>query len=154
MEPGSAATSHRSLTREAAAKIEAPQISAGIAAPIIPPTVPGASAAPSAPVAPPMPGQLNALPAAPPEKIVPSRIPDMPVPETSRVPTTPLTKNNLISSTSTSGQFIVHGNDLSLRSAFSSRCEEVSQELSQLLTTDGTGGTRGSTNRPLISVLV
>ncbi len=118
-----------SVAREAAAKIEAPLL------PSTPPTVP-ASAKPVAPVSPPMPGQLNAAPkSAQPPVVAPaaSRIPDMPAPEVSRVPTTPLTKNKVISSTSSSGQFIVHGNDLSLRSAFSSRCEEISGELNQML---------------------
>jgi hypothetical protein len=120
-----------SISREAAAKIEAPLL------PSTPPTVPAApaSAKPALPVAPPMPGQLNAIaqPAQPAAAPAPSRIPDLPAPEVSTVPTTPLTKNKVISSTSSSGQFIVHGNDLSLRSAFSSRCEEISAELNQML---------------------
>lgn len=118
-----------SAAQEAAAKIEAPLL------PSTPPTVP-ASATPVAPVSPPMPGQLNAAPKSAQPPVVapaPSRIPDMPAPEVSTVPTTPLTKNKVISSTSSSGQFIVHGNDLSLRSAFSSRCEEISAELNQML---------------------
>ncbi len=100
--------------REAAAAIEAP------AAPNSGGTV--------VPVAPPLPGQLKAEPAA-----APSRIPDLPTPETTVVPSTVLNKNKVVSSTSSSGQFIVHGNDLSLRSAFSSRCEEISTELRNLL---------------------
>lgn len=80
------------------------------------------------PVAPPMPGQLKAEPAA-----TPSRIPDTSEPTNSVVPSTALNKNKTASSTSSSGQFIVHGNDLSLRSAFSSRCEEISTELRDLL---------------------
>ncbi len=100
--------------REAAAAIEAP------AAPNSGGTV--------APVAPPLPGQLKAEPA-----VAPSRIPDLPTPETTVVPSTVLNKNKVVSSTSSSGQFIVHGNDLSLRSAFSSRCEEISTELRNLL---------------------
>lgn len=121
-----------SISREAAAKNEAPLL------PYTPPKVPEApsSAKPALPVAPPMPGQLNAIaqPAQSPMVApAPSRIPDLPAPEVSTVPTTPLTKNKVISSTSSSGQFIVHGNDLSLRSAFSSRCEEISGELNQML---------------------
>ncbi|MCX6856295.1 MAG: hypothetical protein NTV80_15480, partial [Verrucomicrobia bacterium] len=117
--------------REAAAKIEAPA-----PPPTTPPSVPEAPAskAPAMPVAPPLPGQLNAAPKpAEPSIPAPSRIPDMPAPEVAPVPTTAITKNKIISSTSTSGQFIVHGNDLSLRSAFSSRCEEISSELNQML---------------------
>ena len=119
-----------STAREAAAQIEAPRLAS------TPPTLPPvpASAAPTVPLMPPLPGQLNATPKGTPlEASPPSRIPDMPAPELSAVPTTPITKNKVISSTSSSGQFIVHGNDLSLRSAFSSRCEEISTELNQLL---------------------
>lgn len=121
-----------SAARKAAAKIEAPLL------PTTPPTVPPAPASvvPAMPVAPPFPGQLNAAPQTvrqPVASPASSRIPDLPAPEVSTVPTTPLTKNKVISSTSSSGQFIVHGNDLSLRSAFSSRCEEISGELNQLL---------------------
>jgi hypothetical protein len=42
-------------------------------------------------------------------------------------------KDGQTTSTSSSGQFVVHGNDLTLRSAFSSRCEEISSELRQFL---------------------
>ncbi|MES2598471.1 MAG: hypothetical protein V4662_24260 [Verrucomicrobiota bacterium] len=92
---------------------------------LTPPTAP--AAAPAPPVAPPMPGQLQAAPAA-----APSRIPDLPV-KPAVVPPTTLSSNKGIHSTSSSGQFIVHGNDLPLRSAFSSRCEEIHAELRQLL---------------------
>lgn len=78
-------------------------------------------------MAPPLPGQLQAAPAAP-----PSRIPDLP-PAATPVPVTPLTSNKALPSTSHSGQFIVHGNDLPLRSAFSSRCEEIHEELRRLI---------------------
>jgi hypothetical protein len=92
------------------------------------PPVPPAEAASSAkPVAPPLPGQLQAAPAA-----SPSRIPDLP-PAATPVPTTPLTSNKALPSTSHSGQFIVHGNDLPVRSAFSSRCEEIHEELRKLI---------------------
>lgn len=100
----------------------------------VPPPVP-ATATPAPKVAPPMPGELNAAPAPtpPPVTPAPSRIPDLPVPETTRVPSVPLGKSGPPSSTSTSGQFIVHGGELPLRSAFSSRCEEVAAELNTLL---------------------
>lgn len=100
----------------------------------VPPPVP-ASAMPAPKVAPPMPGELNAAPAPtpPPAAPAPGRIPDLPVPDTTRVPSVPLGKSGPASSTSTSGQFIVHGGELPLRSAFSSRCEEVAQELNTLL---------------------
>lgn len=95
----------------------------------VPPPAPAAavSAAPATPVAPPLPGQLTAQPAAP-----ASRIPDLPA-RPAAVPATPLSSNKGIHSTSSTGQFIVHGNDLPLRSAFSSRCEEIHDELRQLL---------------------
>ncbi len=107
----------QALREAAAVKIPPPQ----------PPVTPNPSPA-VVPVAPPMPGQLKAEPAA-----APSRIPNLPPPETTVVPSTSLNKNKTVSSTSSSGQFIVHGNDLSLRSAFSSRCEEISTELGKLL---------------------
>lgn len=96
-----------------------------VAPPSAPPAAPGA--APAAAVAPPMPGQLKAEPAS-----TPSRIPDLP-PQPAVVAPTPLSSNKNIPSTSSSGQFIVHGNDLALRSAFSTRCEEIHDELRQLL---------------------
>ncbi len=97
-------------------------------APAQQPSVPPAEATTSAtPVAPPLPGQLQAAPAA-----SPSRIPDL-TPAATPVPTTPLTSNKALPSTSHSGQFIVHGNDLPLRSAFSSRCEEIHEELRRLI---------------------
>lgn len=95
-----------------------------------PPAAPAAaagSAQPAPPVAPPLPGQLKAEAVAP-----PTRIPDLPA-RPSAVPPTALSTNKGIHSTSSSGQFIVHGNDLPLRSAFSSRCEEIHDELRQLL---------------------
>lgn len=120
--------------REAAAAIEAPKLPPplppGISTPAAAPAMPGI-AAPGAPaMPPPLPGQLQApaLPAIPETK----RIPDLP-PQPQIVPSTSLQKGKVVTSTSTSGQFIVHGNDLSLRSAFSSRCEEISGELGRLL---------------------
>jgi hypothetical protein len=91
-----------------------------------PPASPPAAAVPSAPVTPPLPGQIQAAPTAP------SRIPDLP-PTATPVPGTPLTSNKTLPSTSNSGQFIVHGNDLPLRSAFSTRCEEIHEELRKVL---------------------
>lgn len=120
--------------REAAVAIEAPKLPPplppGISPPSAAPAMPGI-AAPGAPaMSPPVPGQLQAtvLPASPETK----RIPDLP-PQSQIVPSTSLQKGKVVTSTSTSGQFIVHGNDLSLRSAFSSRCEEISGELGRLL---------------------
>ena len=109
--------------REAAAAIEAPKLP-----PPLPPGINTPAAAPAMP--PPVPGQLQApaLPTIPETK----RIPDLP-PQPQIVPSTSLQKGKVVTSTSTSGQFIVHGNDLSLRSAFSSRCEEISGELGRLL---------------------
>lgn len=95
-----------------------------------PPPVPAAAAATPAPaVAPPAPGQLQAAPAP-----APSRIPDLP-PSPLPAPSVPLRPGATAkaSSTSTSGQFIVHGDDLNLRSAFSSKCEEIAAELRVLL---------------------
>ncbi len=114
--------------REAAAAIEAPKLP--------PPLPPGANRPPVLPapgtvvLPPPLPGQLQAL--TPPVMPAPSRIPDLPS-SPQVVPSTSLQKGKPVTSTSTSGQFIVHGNDLSLRSAFSSRCEEISGELGRLL---------------------
>jgi outer membrane biosynthesis protein TonB len=47
------------------------------------------------------------------------------------VPTSPAAK--VTSSTSASGQFVVHGPDLATRSGFSSRCDEVAERLRRLL---------------------
>lgn len=80
-----------------------------------------------APVAPPMPGQLQAAPATPLPAPVP--LPQLPTP----VPGVPMSKVKPVSSTSTSGQFIVHGDDLSLRSALSSKCETIAAEVRTLL---------------------
>jgi hypothetical protein len=99
--------------------------------PASPPTVPAGAVKPSVPVAPPMPGQVKAEPVtAPPQ----GRLPEMPPPAISTVPPTPLNKSQAaVPSTSGSGQFIVHGNDLRLRNAFSARCDEIKDELSRLL---------------------
>ncbi|HCN29127.1 MAG TPA: hypothetical protein DIT64_10310, partial [Verrucomicrobiales bacterium] len=115
----------------------------GQAAAIQPPALPAAQSAPAAPVAPPLPGQLKAGPAAAPAPLTP--LPPMPmpgapppaapaVPETKTpVPSVPLPRVRNPSSTSTTGQFIVHGESLPLRSAFSSKCEDISEELRKLL---------------------
>jgi hypothetical protein len=82
-------------------------------------------------VAPPAPGQLDAAPAAPlpaPVTQLPPR-PSLP----GEVPRVPAARPRASSSTSTSGQFIVHGDDLALRSAFSSKCEDIATELRKLL---------------------
>jgi|JI6StandDraft_1071083.scaffolds.fasta_scaffold00959_8 hypothetical protein len=105
-----------------------PAKAAAIEAPQVPPSVPATAAPAAAPVAPPLPGQLTAAPAAP-----ASRIPDVPAPQATNVPVTPLSTTKGVPSTSSSGQFIVHGNDMPLRSAFSTRCEEIHDELRQLL---------------------
>ena len=54
-------------------------------------------------------------------------------PNAQAVPSTPLAANASPSSTSSSGQFIVHGDNLTLRSAIASRCDEIDTELRQLL---------------------
>ncbi|MBV6497950.1 MAG: hypothetical protein CJBNEKGG_00164 [Prosthecobacter sp.] len=96
-----------------------------------PPEVPAGAAKPAVPVAPPMPGQVKAEPTASPSQ---GRLPEMPAPAISPVPPTPLSKSQgTVPSTSGSGQFIVHGNDLRLRNAFSARCDEIRDELSKLL---------------------
>jgi hypothetical protein len=99
--------------------------------PAAPPEVPAVAAPSAVPVAPPMPGQVKGEPAA---AVSQGRLPDMPPPAVSPVPPTPLSKSQgAVPSTSGSGQFIVHGNDLRLRNAFSSRCDEIKDELSRLL---------------------
>lgn len=99
--------------------------------PASPPEVPAGAVKSAVPVAPPMPGQIKAEPTASPSQ---GRLPDMPAPAISPVPPTPLNKSQgAVPSTSGSGQFIVHGNDLRLRNAFSARCDEIRDELSKLL---------------------
>lgn len=99
--------------------------------PASPPAVPAGAVKPAVPVAPPMPGQVKAEPTtASPQ----GRLPDLPPPAITTVPPTPLNKSEgTVPSTSGSGQFIVHGNDLRLRNAFSARCDEIKDELSRLL---------------------
>jgi hypothetical protein len=94
-----------------------------------PPVAPNAAPAPR--VAPPAPGQLEAPPAAP----LPAATTELP-PRPSlpgEVPRVPVARPRASSSTSTSGQFIVHGDDLALRSAFSSKCEDIATEVRKLL---------------------
>lgn len=99
--------------------------------PARPPEVPAGADRPAVPVAPPMPGQIKAEPTSSPP---PGRLPEIPAPAVSPVPATPLGKaQGAVPSTSGSGQFIVHGNDLRLRNAFSARCDEIKDELSRLL---------------------
>lgn len=86
---------------------------------------PGAAPA----VAPPVPGQLQAVPSAP----LPPAVSLPPLPGSNAVPAVPLSKAKPGSSTSTTGQFIVHGDELTLRSALSSKCETISAELRTLL---------------------
>lgn len=96
---------------------------------VVPPVAPPTAPAPR--VAPPAPGQLEAPPAAPLPTVsteLPPR-PDLP----GEVPRVPAARPRPTSSTSTSGQFIVHGDDLALRSAFSSKCEDIATELRKLL---------------------
>ena len=130
---------------------------AAVQAPVLPPAViPPSAPAPATFAPPPLPGQLKAEspPASPPGAVVPlSKEPPPlsgalkglpPLPKGSSaaddrtlkpVPRTPLTssKGKAVSSTSSSGQFIVHGEDLPLRSAFSGRCDEIAESLRQLL---------------------
>lgn len=99
--------------------------------PASPPEVPAGADRPAVPVAPPMPGQIKAEPTPPRSS---GRLPESPAPAVSPVPATPLSKaQGAVPSTSGSGQFIVHGNDLRLRNAFSARCDEIKDELSRLL---------------------
>lgn len=116
------------------------------APPVAPPSAPGS--APVIPVAPPLPGQLQAAPAMPPPapgalpptvgqeeatSPAPTGLSGLPPPTFNSAPSVPLTKPKARSSTSTSGQFIVHGDDLTLRSALSGKCEDIAAELRNLL---------------------
>ncbi|MBB5036472.1 hypothetical protein [Prosthecobacter dejongeii] len=116
------------------------------APPVSPPPAPGS--APVIPVAPPLPGQLQAAPAMPPPapgalppavgqeeatSPAPTGLSGLPPPTFNSAPSVPLTKPKARSSTSTSGQFIVHGDDLTLRSALSGKCEDIATELRNLL---------------------
>lgn len=92
-----------------------------------PPPAPPVEQAPAPAVAPPLPGQLQTAPA-------PALTPLPPLPPLpTAVPSVPIAKAQPGSSTSTTGQFIVHGDDLKLRSALSSKCEDYANELRNLL---------------------
>jgi hypothetical protein len=98
---------------------------------------------------PPVPGQLQntapakpAVPAPPPAPPPDASASKMQALEAATQPTTaeeaprvaaPSDKIPITSSTSTSRQFIVHGKVFEIRSAMSSRCEEISQELRRVL---------------------
>lgn len=118
---------------------------AAIQAPALPEpsTTPPAAALPR--LAPPAPGELLAAPAAPaapplipPTSTAPAVAPpttpaDTVTPSTPNAPSVALPRARVTSSTSTSGQFIIHGETLPLRSAFSSKCEEIAESLRKLL---------------------
>ncbi len=118
--------------KEAAAAVEAPKT-------IIPPPLPGqlSGAAPgSAPDSP------AAVPPAPPSAPAANSASKMealeaatkaPVLQEAPRVSTPTDRLPVTSSTSTSRQFIVHGKVFETRSAMSSRCEEVSNELRKVL---------------------
>lgn len=102
------------------------------------PPAPGTVMAATAPsVAPPAPGQIKSPTDSPPKAataVGTSRIPDVPAPALTPVPSTPLSSGpKSIPSTSGSGQFIVHGQDARLKTAFSARCDEIKDELGRLL---------------------
>ena len=105
------------------------------AAAVKPPDLPdestaGESPAPTPPIAPPMPGEVVAPAAATPPSTG-NRIPDEWVkpPESPLVPRVQGNTPEVTRSTSTSGQFIVHGPELQIRSAVARRCEEVAEDL-------------------------
>jgi hypothetical protein len=77
-------------------------------------------------VAPPLPGEWQGQEPKKAAPVAPASVPRT-------VPAITLGKGKMESSTSSSGQFIVHGNDLTLRSAVAGRCDEIDQELRQLL---------------------
>ena len=77
-------------------------------------------------VAPPLPGEWQGQEPKKAAPVAPASVPRA-------VPAITLGKGKMESSTSSSGQFIVHGNDLTLRSAVAGRCDEIDQELRQLL---------------------
>lgn len=119
--------------KEAAAAVEAPKT-------FVPPPLPGqlsgaapaktpeASAPIPAPAAPPAPSESSASKMEALEAV--TQVPALQ--EAPRV-SAPADKLPVTSSTSTSRQFIVHGKVFETRSAMSSRCEEVSEELRKVL---------------------
>lgn len=121
--------------RAAAAAVQEPRL------PPVPPTPPAPEAGVPMPVPPPPaarppePGQLTATPdPAPPTPSPAPAIPEDP-PTFTPVPGTrpPNASSGPVSSTSTSGQFVVYGDDLRVRSILGTRCEETSRALSVLL---------------------
>ena len=89
------------------------------------------------PVAPPAPGVVDALPVppSPPATSVGNRIPDSWVtPKPSPVvPSVSTSSSPMTKSTSTSGQFIVHGTALRIRNGVARRCEEVAESVRAVL---------------------
>lgn len=117
--------------RESAAAIQAPRtVNLPPPASTPPPAPPGLDLAdeklPLPKMASPLPPAVGAVTAAPPP--IPGRPGPSVVPS---VPMSPVAK--VTSSTSASGQFVVHGPDLATRSGFSSRCDEVAERLRRLL---------------------
>ena len=119
--------------KEAAAAIEAPKTS-------VPPPLPGqlqggvpAKPAASAPVSPPTPPTAP-VPANSASKmqVLEAVTQKSEVKQAPRV-TAPSDKIPVTSSTSTSRQFVVHGKVFETRSAMSTRCEDISQELRKVL---------------------
>ncbi|MFC5456358.1 hypothetical protein [Prosthecobacter fluviatilis] len=118
--------------KEAAAAIEAPKT-------LAPPPLPGQllNEPGAKPAAPPAPAPVPAAPAtsansASKMQALEAVTQKPAVTEVPRVPT-PADKVPVTSSTSTSRQFIVHGKVFETRSAMSTRCEEISQELRRVL---------------------
>jgi hypothetical protein len=138
----------------------ASSLHAQTSAPPVPPLTPEqkeAAAAVEVPktfTPPPVPGQLQTPPPSPPAAS--ATTPDLPkaavpagnseskmqaleaatqAPAVKEVPrvTAPSDKLPITTSTSTSGQFVVHGKVFETRSAMSSRCEDISQELRKVL---------------------
>lgn len=119
--------------REAAAAIQAPRY-------VQPPPLPPSPAGSPIPA---QPDSGRALPVASPGPAVPATPPLPPAPPRQApptggvVPSVPTTfSSKVTSSTSSSGQFVVHGNELRTRSLFSTRCDEVAGRLRQLLRDD------------------
>lgn len=63
----------------------------------------------------------------------PPAVPAAPLPPVAPLPAAGRPAFSSTSSTSTSGQFIVHGSELRVRGGLAARCEEINQELSRLL---------------------
>lgn len=118
--------------REAAAAVQTPEV------PQIAPLTPEPERPAMAPVPtplPPLPG-ANAFPPAPTQAPAAAMGSIPPPPPTLGVaPSAPLSNpaSKNANSTSPSGQFIIHGGDLTLRTAISFRCEEAAEDLRRLL---------------------